>query len=105
MLLRFASNRSTRFLFPSPARLSAASAPLGNSCLVVTGTSVAMTDLYIADLRARLLEELKNSLKVRSFFFQCLPRRSGLKAAHCQARDSLASTTIRVCICWLGSNS
>lgn len=53
-----------------------------------------MTDKCTADLRARLTEELKNSLKVRSF--HRLPGRSGLKAVH-QARDSLASTTIRVC--------
>ena len=38
--------------------------------LVVIGASVAVTDSSCtADLRARLLEELKNSLKVRSFFF------------------------------------
>jgi hypothetical protein len=30
MLFRFAINRSARFLFPSPARFSAASSPPGN---------------------------------------------------------------------------
>lgn len=57
MLFRFvgnSSNSSARFLFPGRARFSAIRTPL--------------------DLRARLLEELKNSLK---------------------ARDSLASNTIR----------
>ena len=69
MLFRFvrnSSNSSARFLFPGRARFSAVRIPLGNSDL--TGSSIAVSDSYITDLRARLLEELKNSLKVRSGF-------------------------------------
>lgn len=67
MLFRFvsnSSNSSARFLFPGLARFSAIRTPLGNSGW--TGASVAVTDSCITDLRARLLEELKNSLKVRA---------------------------------------
>lgn len=67
MLFRFVSNGfngSARFLSPGRARFSAIRTPLGNSGL--TGTSVAVTDSCITDLRARLLEDLKNSLKVRA---------------------------------------
>ena len=65
MLFRFvnnSSNSSARFLFPGRARFSAVRTPLGNSSL--TEASVAVADSCITDLRARLLEELKNSLKV-----------------------------------------
>lgn len=67
MLFRFVSNSSScsaRFLFPGRARFSTVHTPLGKSGL--TGASVAVTDSRITDLRARLLEELKNSLKVRA---------------------------------------
>jgi len=56
------SHSSARFLFPGRARFSVVRTPLGNSGL--TGASVAVTDSCIIDLRARLLEQLKNSLKV-----------------------------------------
>lgn len=58
------SNGSTRFLFPGRARFSAIRTPPGNFGL--TEASVAVTDSWITDLRARLLEQLKNSLKVRA---------------------------------------
>jgi hypothetical protein len=54
-----------------------------------------VTDSRTTDLRARLLEELKTSLKVR--YIQYVRKRLLLMFAYHQAKNTLASTTIRVC--------
>lgn len=70
MSFRFAtgiviSSASARTLFASTARFSAASNSLGDCGYERALAKV--TDSRTADLRTRLLEELKISLKVRNF--------------------------------------
>jgi hypothetical protein len=63
--------------------------------MLVTRDPTKVTDLRTTDLRARLLEELKTSLKVR--YIKYMGKRLFLMLAYRQAKDTLASTTIRVC--------